>query len=60
MVDEDHVVRRVAATGVCKVLHDYWEQVPSPVSSDILNILVTKLIWDQSSTDVRVAAVQVS
>ena len=60
MEDEDHTVRQVSVTGVSQVLVTYWDQIPTDVSSDLLNILFAKLAWDQSSDDVRVAVIKVS
>lgn len=57
--DEDQGVRRVAVTGVCQVICAYQDQIPQEVTADLLNILFTKLAWDQSSIDVRVAVIQV-
>ena len=58
--DEDHTVRQVSVTGVSQVLVTYWDQIPTDVSADLLNILFAKLAWDQSSDDVRVAVIKVS
>lgn len=52
-------MRQVSVTGVCRVLFTYRDQIPEEVSADLLNILFTKLAWDQSSIDVRVAVIQV-
>jgi len=52
-------VRQVAVTGVCQVLFSFTHQIPDEVFSDLLNILFTKLAWDQSSPDVRVSVIEV-
>ncbi|XP_067949000.1 condensin-2 complex subunit G2-like [Watersipora subatra] len=56
--EEDHVVRQVAIAGVCRVLSTYADQIPHEVTSDLLAVLFTKLAWDQSSIDVRVAVIK--
>jgi condensin-2 complex subunit G2 len=55
--DDDHRVRCVAATGVCRALGEYWEAFPLPVVKTLLLFLSTKLARDTASVHTRVATV---
>jgi hypothetical protein len=55
--DDDHRVRCVSVTGVCGVLHTYWEVLPSPVKHSVLTLLVGTLALDGSCAAVRMAVV---
>lgn len=53
-------MRQVSVAGGCQVLVTYWDQIPTDVSADLLNILIAKLAWDQASADIRVAVIKVN
>jgi condensin-2 complex subunit G2 len=56
--DADHRVRAAAASGVCRMLRDYWEAVPAATTQKFLGFIASKLGSDASSALVRVAVVQ--
>ena len=55
--DDDHRVRAAAASGVCHVLREYWEALPTQTTHRILSYIVGTLGFDSSSPSVRLAVV---
>ena len=55
--DDDHRVRAAAASGVCHVLREYWEALPTQTTHRILSYVVGTLGFDSSSPSVRLAVV---
>jgi hypothetical protein len=48
-------VRRVAVSGVCKVLNRFWEMIPPGVSSALLAEMLERNVRDRTSPKVRAA-----
>ncbi|GJN24064.1 hypothetical protein PR202_gb11777 [Eleusine coracana subsp. coracana] len=61
LMDDCPEIRTVAVEGICRVLNQYWEVVPSPVISKFLRKIVDDMSKDScneiSALSVRVAAV---
>jgi condensin-2 complex subunit G2 len=55
--DADHRVRAAAASGVCHILREYWEALPSQTTRQILSYVVGTLGHDSSCATVRLAVV---
>lgn len=55
--DSDHRVRAVAAFGVCRILREFWEVIPSGTTFQILSYVVSTLGVDSSSAAVRVGVI---
>ena len=55
--DADHRVRAIAASGVCRVLKDFWEAVPPETTHKFLSYIAGRLGIDASSALVREAAI---
>jgi condensin-2 complex subunit G2 len=55
--DCDHRVRAASASGVCRVLREYWEIMPSQSTRQILSYLVGTLAFDCSTPCVRRAVI---
>ena len=55
--DEDHRVRAAAASGVCYILREYWEALPTQTTHRILSYVVGTLGLDSSSPSVRLAVI---
>ena len=55
--DDDQRVRAAAASGVCHVLREYWEALPSNTTHRILTYVVGTLGLDSSSPSVRLAVI---
>jgi condensin-2 complex subunit G2 len=55
--DSDHRVRAVAAFGVCRILREFWEVIPSGTTFQILSYVVSTLGVDGSSAAVRAGVV---
>lgn len=55
--DDDHRVRAAAASGVCYILREYWEALPSQTTHRILSYVVGTLGQDSSSPSVRLAVI---
>lgn len=55
--DSDHRVRAVAAFGVCRILREFWEVIPSGTTHQILTYVVATLGSDGASASVRAAVV---
>ncbi|CAM9484987.1 unnamed protein product, partial [Chrysoparadoxa australica] len=49
-------VRAVAVRGVCRILTEFWEAIPS--TTTLLIEMVKRLAFDASSADVRLAVVE--
>lgn len=58
--DPDHDVRALAAEGTCQIMSTFWEMIPGEITKDLINVITTELVWDQSWTGVRLAAITVS
>lgn len=58
LTDRFRRVRCVAAKGVCKVLSQYWDLVPSTLRKKMIQIIIQELAFDSSSVEVRIQAVQ--
>ena len=58
-MDQSVVVRTSCISGVCHVLSYYWEMIPAPVISDIIRIIIHELAFDATSSDVRIAVLEV-
>ena len=56
--DADHRVRAAAASGVCHVLREYWEALPTQTTKQILSYVVGTLGHDSTCATVRLAVVR--
>jgi hypothetical protein len=55
--DSDHRVRASAVKGVCHILKEFWEVIPSQSTHQILSYLVGTLGFDSSDASIRVNVV---
>ena len=53
--DADHRVRAVATSGVCHILREYWELLPTHTTKQILSYVVGTLGHDNNCANVRLA-----
>jgi len=58
-MDPAVIVRVTTTVGVCRILSCYWEMLPLHVIKDFMMMLITELAFDASSSNVRVAVIQV-
>jgi condensin-2 complex subunit G2 len=56
--DADHRVRAAAASGVCHILREYWEALPTQTTRQILSYVVGTLGHDSNCAVVRLAVVK--
>jgi condensin-2 complex subunit G2 len=56
--DGDHRVRAAAASGVCHILREYWEALPTQTTRQILSYVVGTLGHDSNCAVVRLAVVK--
>jgi len=55
--DGDHRVRAAAASGVCHILSQYWEALPTATTRKILSFVVGTLGFDSTSANVRISVI---
>lgn len=51
--DQDHRVRAASCRGVCHILKEFWEVIPSQSTHQILSYLVGTLGFDSSDAQIR-------
>lgn len=56
LTDPAPIVRRATISGVCRILHNFWELVPNQCAKRMLDIITTKLVFDSSSSINRISA----
>lgn len=56
--DSDHRVRSVTCRGVCHILKEFWEVIPSRTTHQILSYIVGTLGFDAADASVRVNVIQ--
>lgn len=57
--DCDSRIRVIAVQGICRILNIYWELIPVPFIQNIFNILLNKLLYDGSNSNVRSSVIEV-
>lgn len=55
--DLDHRVRAVSTSGVCHILREYWELLPTQTTKQILSYIVGTLGHDSNCANVRLSVV---
>jgi len=55
LIDDCPMVRAKAVEGVCKLCFYYWEYIPASTIRDFITKLTEELVFDSSSSEVRVA-----
>lgn len=57
--DNDPRIRVIAIQGICRILNIYWELIPVSFIQNIFNILLNKLLYDGSNSNVRASVIEV-
>ena len=60
LYDVNSTVRAVVVRGVCLIVTQFWEFLPTATISWFLNRLVSDLAWDAASPEVRASVIEVS
>jgi len=58
LFDESPKVRSTIAKGVCRILYEWWDLIPSQSRHDLIRQLTTELCFDSSSPLVRTAVLK--